>query len=354
MVGAMTERPDGIYFGLPEDEYHADPAIGSSTLANMLVSPLTAWAQSNMNPEREERDTAAQALGSAFHRRLLEPDRYAVEYATLPDKDDYPEAIDGGKDLQAKCAELGVAKNGTIADMCARILAKEPEAILWPVILADWLEDHEGLTHLKPDMADKVERMARIVEMHPEAKKAIRGGVSEVSIFWHDEETGLRCKGRLDYLNGAIVDVKSFANSRGLPIERAVAQAVAYNRYDLQAVHYTEGLDTVKRLLRAGKATIEGEHDPEWVKRVVALPPHTFIFLFVESCYPPNVEMREFGRSVRGETGEALHYVHARQHVRAALETYKRCYETWGTDPWVVPKPLTQFRETDFPMSLYD
>lgn len=85
----------GIYFGMDEAEYHAAPALSSSGIRNLLVSPLDYWVNSHMNPEYVDEKTAAMVVGTAFHRRLLEPERFAAMYAPVPSKADYPDAIDG-------------------------------------------------------------------------------------------------------------------------------------------------------------------------------------------------------------------------------------------------------------------
>jgi hypothetical protein len=52
-------RPDGIYLNLPEDDYHADPALSASGIKKLLQSPADYWFTSVHNPDREDKDTAA-------------------------------------------------------------------------------------------------------------------------------------------------------------------------------------------------------------------------------------------------------------------------------------------------------
>ena len=47
---------DGIYFDLDEDQYHAEERLSASGICNMLVSPPTFWANSWLNPDKDELD----------------------------------------------------------------------------------------------------------------------------------------------------------------------------------------------------------------------------------------------------------------------------------------------------------
>jgi hypothetical protein len=48
--------------------------------------------------------------------------------------------------------------------------------------------------------AEVVDAMAAAVKAHPIASRLFVGGTAEVSLFWIDEATGVKCKARLDYL----------------------------------------------------------------------------------------------------------------------------------------------------------
>ena len=58
MSGIITHE-DGVYFGLPEAEHHADPALGSSSIKALLQAPEEYWGSSHLNPMREEPEDTA-------------------------------------------------------------------------------------------------------------------------------------------------------------------------------------------------------------------------------------------------------------------------------------------------------
>lgn len=65
LADLIASIADGVYFDLPEDVYHAVPALGSSSLGEIIISPATFWCGSWLDPDRPELDadeTAAQKI----------------------------------------------------------------------------------------------------------------------------------------------------------------------------------------------------------------------------------------------------------------------------------------------------
>ena len=354
----------GIYFGLDEAEYHADPALSSSGIRNILISPLDYWAASSMNPAYEDIKTPAMQNGTAFHRRLLEPERFSSIYAAEPQKSDYPGAIDGAEDLRKECERLDVKKGGKISDLCERILAADPRAKLWPVIKESLLEDLKGRTLLKPDVAADLDRTAKIVFAHQSAKMALTGGLSEVSIFWIDPETGIRMKARLDYLKvKAIIDIKTFSNSLSKPIDTAIAMALANGRYDVQAVIYQDAVRAAKTMLHKNKTKAihcnSGEGvDNDWLVSFASCEQHAFAFVFIEQGAVTNVRVREFRQlETYGGQGASSNMYWQSGHAayREGVRRYVECLKEFGLDqPWITDEPMKPFRDEEFPLWLFN
>lgn len=107
-------------------------------------------------------------LGSAVHTAVFEPDRLLPEYAVWEGGRRY------GKEWDAYCASVG---NKTI---------------------------------LKPEQYDTACRIRDAVRSHPVAAALLEKGEAEKTIQWTDTDTGLKCKGRLDWLSdSALVDLKT-------------------------------------------------------------------------------------------------------------------------------------------------
>src|SRR4029077_10368897 len=58
----------------------------------------------------------------------------------------------------------------------------------------------QGKVPLLPYQLDIVSAIAGSIRAHPIASEAFVGGEAEVTLIWHDPETGVPCKARPDYL----------------------------------------------------------------------------------------------------------------------------------------------------------
>lgn len=145
------------------DGYRNIRAINWSTLKEIRRSPLHYLHALN----NRRQDTPRLGLGRAFHTALLEPERFAIDYAVFP----------------------GPRRAG-----------KE-----WVA----FVEEHGAKTILKVDEYDRACRMRDAILGHPVAREHLSTGAPEVTLQWTDPGTGLACKGRADWLGDALVDLKS-------------------------------------------------------------------------------------------------------------------------------------------------
>lgn len=347
----------GVYFGMPEEEYHADRSLSASGIKDLHASPLTFWMRSGFNPNKTDDSSEPKERGKAFHARLLEgADAFADRYAVAPQIEDYPEALDGGDTLKERCRELGLPVSGTIAKLCERIREADPEAVLWPLKMLDFNEEVllSGKTIIKKKLADEIERQVRIVEMHPGTEKALRGGYSEVSIFWVDPDTGVPMKSRADYLKSrAIVELKTFTNPFGKPVDQAIASTVANNKYFVDAAVRMDGVEQAKAMYRKhGMKVVHGEVPARWMTAFAEPAPHAFVFLFLEAGDVPNVRAREFKQREReGAKDQNLYFAKGHAMYRQGVALYRQFFEHYGPDlPWVDPQPVRAFSDADFPI----
>lgn len=370
-VGEILERPTvkrpkvidvgqhapGIYFGLDEAEYHEDRSLSASGVKDIHVTPLTFWMKSGFNPNKGDDSTEPKERGKAFHARLLEGhDAFEQRYAVAPQIDDYPGAIDGAKALSARCKELSLKVSGTIAELCERIREADPTAVLWPDIVAEFehLAATKGQAIIKRKLADEIERQVRIIELHDATKNALHGGYCEVSIFYIDAETGVPMKARVDYLKArAAVELKTFTNPFGKPIDAAVASSVANNKYMVDAVVRLDAIERAKAMLREhGAGIVHGKAPPkEWLEAFAQSASHAFVFLFLEAGNVPNVRIREFKQRETPKGEENLYWQKGHAMFRQGVDLYRQHYEHYGPDlPWVDPQPLRPFYDSDFPV----
>lgn len=187
-------------------------------------------------PDLSEADYRSQHewLSVSGAKRLLPPSCPAKFKATLGVEEHRPQ-FDIGKAFHA--AVLGDGAEVVVVDALdwrgkeareARIAAYERGAV--PLLATD---------------AAVVEAMTAAVHAHDTAPHLFSGGASEVSAFWTDEATGVKCKARFDYLPEKqagrrliVPDLKSAVSADPGEFSRAAAR---YG-YVMQQIHYSSAL----------------------------------------------------------------------------------------------------------------
>jgi hypothetical protein len=332
--GPMIE--DGVYFQLPESEYHALPALSASGIKNLLISNPDFWFRSPFNPNRRDESTDAMTIGKAFHKRILEGrDSFYKNYAAsfeapadcLRTRDDIIECLEANGFAVKKTAK----KDELLAQLRGTTIN---------VDVLDWLRDayqteHNGKEFLSPDLLTSIETSAAMIEMNPQLSKCFSGGYPEVSVVW--TEDGVRFKARIDYLKPkAIIDLKTFGNFLNKPIDSAIYSAMASGKYHIQAAFYLRAAEMAKRL-------------PHWHgcnadfrQRFFECAEHEFFFVFQAKGIAPLARGKKFLRGSLWSCGEVA--------IDEAVRRYKGCMEVYGPDePWIDATPIDEFDDSLFP-----
>lgn len=180
-----------------------DP-VNWSTLKAIGISP-----KHYMHTLRTPRpDTEALLLGRVTHCAVLEPDQLAARYIVEPnfhkgmnDETAIAKGYDGGKQAAAAWAAATSREEVVPSDLYLRALSMRAS------ILAD-----------------------------PVAAPYVRGGYIEHRIEWVDEPTGIKCRGRVDHVNGCLSDLKTTRSL--ITCERDTARF----GYHAQLAWYSDGL----------------------------------------------------------------------------------------------------------------
>lgn len=196
-----------IIHDMPNAEYHAHPAISSSAIREALRSPAHYHA-AYIERSVPRTESASMKLGTAVHTLVLEPEKWASEYAISPAVDRRTKA---GKEAWAAFVE----------EAGERVLVTEEEA-----------------AHAKA--------VAQSVLKHGAARELVEGiferPVAESSVFWRDDATGLELKCRPDALDlgeGVIVDLKTTRDASPIGFPKSVANF----GYHTQAAWYRRGVE---------------------------------------------------------------------------------------------------------------
>lgn len=184
----VLPQEDGVFVGIPDEVYHADPnSLSSSGARKLLWDSAAAFDQERRTPRapKTEYDVGHLVhflvLGEGAKIEVLDPAVHGLTAAGKPTDSFKSTAM-----WKDKCAE--VRKSGAI-----------------PVTPAEYAE---------------AEVMAAALLKHPLAKRLLASGDAEISGYWTDPETEVRLRWRADWLHRGrssrliIVDYKTTKSAR--------------------------------------------------------------------------------------------------------------------------------------------
>lgn len=250
----MSTPNDGIHTAIDFGEYRRWGALSQSSLKHFARSPgYYLWRLSNpLTP------TQAMVMGSAIDSALFDPEEYARNFVRVPQSmadlpaDAFAEAPEGykgtrkiDKEFRARAEADGrvVVKPSDFSGGSLSMLTAAGKA--WRAMV-----ERQGLRVLGRDERDAVRNTVLAVQDYAPAAQYLSGGEAQVSLLWTDEETGVRLKGRPDYLAPtpihnavALVDLKTTDDAGADAFERKAHGL----RYHWQAAMYRDGLEALGR-----------------------------------------------------------------------------------------------------------
>ncbi len=203
MTAAENRNPateDGFFCNLPFEEYQDLSGLNQTTLKQRLRGVDSEKAQKNPIDQ--------QIIGHAGHCLVLEPDRFHSMYVRAPD------GTGGGKQTTQQ----------------ARL---------------DFQQHHPGKIILRGDVWNRLLAAERTLRVHPRVHEWMGEGDPEISAFWKDPQTGIRCKGRLDWYNpelDMIMDLKF----TGCVKHSLCLRRIERHHYDLQAAWYCRAVKALR------------------------------------------------------------------------------------------------------------
>jgi exodeoxyribonuclease VIII len=208
----MKSIKPGVYHDVPFDEYLQWDAISNSRLG--LAKRSAAHFKQGFKSE----PTPAMRLGSLVHCGVLEPLAIAKRYCFMPNYSEHPENVttDGARSFSS-------------ATKFVKSMEKQFRTL-----------HHDKEIVSEPEY-DRMVGVAGSLSSSSVVRDLMRSGRPEVSIVWVDEESGLICKLRADWLHteqtqAVVIDVKTTVD--GLTFENAIAR-YGYHR---QMAFYRRGI----------------------------------------------------------------------------------------------------------------
>lgn len=335
-------HPDGIYFNLDDDTYHADPALGSSDLKAIAMDPVD-WQFDRLHGEQDESD--AMVLGRALHSRILEGrDVFAKSFVPELEKPDG--VLVTNDDLCAWLKDRGMSDKGTKAVLIERIQSSgvaQPK--IWHVMREEFDAANVARTELTAKQWEKIETAAQWMQADSVLSAAMidgtfQHGAPEVSIFYTDGD--VRLKARFDYwLGHAVVDLKSFATMYKEEPSKAVLRAIMRQRYDLQCAAYVRAWHRGRELFKAGH--VFGPVPDGFLARVYSRQHPLWIWVFLKSVGAPQPFVRSLSH-------EEMVFDVARSTMERAIETYRSKVAEFGAENiWPPSNPSEALSTSDFP-----
>ena len=235
------------------DEYHSRGEVSKSQLDTLDLSPAIFYARHRAAGRPAPEAKSGQLEGNLAHCAILEPEDFEKRYVVGPT----------------------LNRNTKV----------------WK----EFVEAHPDRVAIQPDQYEAATRQAVSVRALPEIGEALENGMPEMSAFWTDEETGVECRCRPDWVHDCgdagvvLIDVKTFSIASPNEFRRQVAR----KSYDKQAAFYSDGYE-----IASGRKVLG------------------FIFAAVEDSYPfaANAFMLDEDSLESG-----------RQKYRKNLRTYAEC-----------------------------
>lgn len=252
------------------EDYHEKDGISNSMLNEIHKSP----AHFKLNLESEKKETEALTFGSLIHCLVLEPNNFERDFAVEPIVN---KRTNDGK-----------------------------------MILEQFYLQNTNKTIVNEQQLSLAITLKEKVMQHEIARKLLNGkGDNEISLFWTDEETGVKCKCRIDRIkNNILIDLKSTTDAS----PDAFCKSAYKYGYHRQSYWYSNGYE-----------------------QCFKQEPKGFVFIVVEKEPPYNVEVYQATELFK-KIGEL--------EVRPLLKTYKTCLET---NNWYGYSEKASIRDLEIP-----
>ena len=205
--------------------------------------------------KEKQEDTPALLFGRAAHKYVLETYDFFTEFAVAPNCD---RRTKEGKETWAK-----------------------------------FIEESEGKDVITEEQFKQIEDMRNAMLATPFVSKLINGE-HEVSYFWTDEDTGLKCKVRPDSINHKLKIICDYKTCDNAETQQFMRQAINLG-YDLQSSYYIDGVKA-----NTGKDYI-------------------FVFIAQEKKPPYAVNILQ---------ADDVFIRSGRDVYKSMLQTYKDCFES--------------------------
>lgn len=215
----MTEPQVGIHPDVSFDDYCDWDAINHSKLCRIDKSPL--HCQHAPSFEKSQ----AIRLGQLVHCGRLESSALHERYAVMPAYELMPE---------------NTTKDGSPSRSTATAFVRDSQRAFKTRAI------NEKKTIISEAEWTQYVNTMDAIEDCPEAVDLLTGAETELSIVWHDEATGLKCKARIDIRKpDRLGDLKTSRDDKASPLPVSFEYSMWQYNYYSQAAFYQSGWEAL-------------------------------------------------------------------------------------------------------------
>jgi hypothetical protein len=224
---AKLEPVEEGLFDIEESAYRSIKALNITYAKLFNRSALHVWTAVNDPDSELITPSYAMKQGTAFHWCALEPARF--EFQCVP----------------------------------------EPKLNKNSKAYKEWAAENADKLVIKAEDIKKVRKMVEVMRSKATVDAYLSGGWAEKCLLWYEDEHGIWCKGRLDWIRTdgqALIDLKKTQVASRFAFEMAIGRY----EYNMQAAHYMRGY-----------SKIMGYRPAEWVWIVSEIEPPNECNVFV-------------------------------------------------------------------------
>lgn len=247
----------GIYLNMPNDIYHALPALSSSKLKTFVKSPAEYYREYLSDVDRKRTLTQKRTFdaGTYSHELVLEPEGFYERYFREPVASEFPDAISRVDDLKKYCEENGIKvnksatkptiikaieesglKNTNVFELELKREREKQGAKGEVIIDGEVVTTWGGKVGIDGIVWDDAHRACKTTRKHSQADAYLSNGLPEVAIIAVCEDTGMMLKVKFDWLrfDSRAVDLKTTQSTNPRDFKRQIKAL----HYDIQQEFY--------------------------------------------------------------------------------------------------------------------
>lgn len=241
----------GIYYDLPEESYHADPAPGFSLSAGLIKvllneSPRHAYmAHPKLNPNKEPDNRAIFDIGKAAHSLIL---RDPKDFAVIDPKD-YPAESngnipDGWGNKAIRAARDNAYSSGKI-----------------PLLLNQWKNVNAMIKSAREQLAE-----------HECTTAFSASSKSEITLVWL-EENGVYCRCRIDSMSHVMGNFYDYKTTDQSANPDSISRMAFGLSWDIISAFYSRGIGKLFNIENPNYRFVVQEKSAPYCLSVIAMEP---------------------------------------------------------------------------------